>query len=131
MSALMTDTQIGAGGRRAVFDGSAWVSADGQYYWDGAKWLPLEKPDARLPLLNLGIGILIVALVGYLAYTTLATESAFTIGFYVGVIAFFGVLLVVFRFAGRWGWFGMVIRGLCVFLAVLKVLSLIAHPPPA
>ena len=40
-------------------------------------------------------------------------------------------LFVVFRFVGRWACFGVVIRGLCVILAVLKVLTLIAHPPPA
>ena len=72
-----------------------------------------------------------LTVIGYVVYTTLVTESAYTIGFYVGVIAFFAVLFVVFRFVGRWACFGIVIRGVCVLLAVLKVLTLVAHPPPA
>ena len=125
------DAQIGPDGRPAVFEGGAWVSQDRRFWWNGAAWLPLKKAGAGIPLANLGIGLLFLAIIGYVAYTTLATESAYTIGFYVGVIAFFAVLFVVFRFVGRWGCFGILIRGVCVFLAVLKILTLIAHPPPA
>jgi len=125
------ETQLGPDGRPAVFEGGAWVSQDRRFWWDGAAWLPLKRPGAGIPLVKIGMGLLLLAMIGYVAYTTLATESAYTIGFYVGVIAFFAVLFVAFRFAGRWGWLGLAIRVVCVALAALKVLTLIAHPPPA
>jgi hypothetical protein len=31
----------------------------------------------------------------------------------------------------RWGWFGAVVRVLCVGLALLKIITLIVHPPGA
>jgi len=125
------DTQLGPDGRPAVFEGDAWVSQDRRFWWNGAAWLPLKRAGAAIPLVNIGIVLLILAIIGYVAYTMLATESAFTVGFYVGVIAFFGVVFLVFRFVGRWGWFGIPIRVVCVALALLKVVTLIAHPPPA
>lgn len=131
MSVLAMDTPIGPDGLPAVFEGGAWVSHDRRFWWNGAAWFPLKKAGAGSPLVNLGIGLLFLAIIGYVAYTTLATESAYTVGFYLGVTAFFAVLFVVFRFVGRWGCFGILIRGVCVFLAVLKILTLIAHPPPA
>jgi hypothetical protein len=125
------ETQPGPDGRPAVFEGGAWVSQDRRFWWDGAAWLPLKRAGSGIPLVKIVMGLLLLALVGYVAYTTLVTESAYTIGFYVGVIAFFAVLFVVFRFVGRWGCFGIAIRFVCVALALLKVLTLIAHPPPA
>jgi hypothetical protein len=120
---------LGPDGRPAVYEGGAWVSQDRRYFWNGAAWLPAKRAGG--PLINIGIGLLFLAIIGYAAYTTLATQSAYTIGFYVGVIAFFAALFVVFRFVGRWACFGIVIRGVCVILAVLKILTLIAHAPPA
>ena len=32
--------------------------------------------------------------------------DSFTIGFYAGNLAYLGVLALVFRFVGRWGWVG-------------------------
>jgi hypothetical protein len=82
-------------------------------------------------LVRIGAGVVLLALLGYAVYTTVATRSEYTIGYYVGVALFFGILLAIFRFAGRWGCFGIVIRAGCVGLALLRVLTLLAHPPPS
>jgi len=125
------DSPLGPDGRPAVFDGGAWITQDRRYWWNGAAWVPLQPACAGFPLVNIGIGIVFVAIAGYVVYSLLATESAYTIGFYIGVIAFFGILVAVYRFAGRWGWFGILVRAVSVALGLLKVLTLIAHPPPA
>lgn len=124
------DSGFGPDGMPAVFEGGVWRSHDGSFWWNGETWMPAQKAPAGPWLVKLGTGIVLVALLGYAVYTTLATQSAFAIGYYVGVFAFFAILVAIFRFAGRWGWFGVVIRAGCVLLAVLKVLTLIAHPPP-
>jgi hypothetical protein len=46
-------------------------------------------------------------------------------------LLFFVVLVVIFRFVGRWGWIGLVIRIFCAALVALRILTLIAHPPIA
>lgn len=56
--------------------------------------------------------------------------DAYAIGYYVGALVFFLVLAGVFWFAGRWGWIGIIIRAICVGLALLKALSMLAHPGP-
>src|SRR5205807_2283637 len=38
---------FGPDGRPAQFDGTAWVSADGTEFWDGAAWQPIRRPKAR------------------------------------------------------------------------------------
>ena len=38
---------MGPDGQPATFDGSAWVSRDGRYFWNGAAWLPARKPAWR------------------------------------------------------------------------------------
>ena len=126
----MNDTQLGPDGRPALFESGIWLSQDRRFWWNGAAWLPVRRSGTGFPFANVGLGLLFVAIIGYVAYTTLATESAYTIGFYVGVFAFFAVLFVVFRFAGRWGWLGTIVRVITVALALLKILTLIAHPPP-
>ena len=76
------------------------------------------------------VGWYLLALLGYAVYATVATQSEYAVGYWVGVAAFFGVLLAIYRLAGRWGWFGIVIRAGCGLLALVKILTLIAHPPP-
>ena len=39
--------------------------------------------------------------------------STFTAGFYLGNLAYLGVVALAFWFAGRWGWIGMLIRIVC------------------
>jgi hypothetical protein len=123
-------TEIGPDGRPAVFEGGVWMSQDRRFRWNGAAWLPVKGPGASPWLMQIGVGLLFLALIGYAVYTMVTTESAFVLGYYVGVILFFAILIAIYRYAGRWGWFGIVVRAGCGVLAVLKVLTLIAHPPP-
>lgn len=74
--------------------------------------------------------LIFIALIGYVVYTTVTTQSEFALGYYVGLVVFFAVLIVTFRFVGRWGCLGTAIRAGCGALAVLKILTLVAHPPP-
>jgi len=51
--------------------------------------------------------------------------DAFSAGFVFGVLAYFAVLGAVYWFVGRLGWFGMLIRAVAVFLAIIRVLALL------
>ncbi len=51
--------------------------------------------------------------------------DAYNAGFAVGLLAYFAVLAAVYWFAGRLGWFGILIRAVVVFLAILRVLALL------
>jgi hypothetical protein len=125
------DAPVGPDGLPAVFDAGAWRSHDRRFWWNGAAWVPTKKSGAGLPLVKIGTIVILVALLGYAVYSTITTNSEFAVGYYVGVVVFFAVLFAIYRIAGRWGWFGIVIRAGCFFLALLKVLTLIAHRPPA
>jgi hypothetical protein len=127
---LAMDSPVGPDGLPAVFDGGAWHSHDGRFWWNGAAWVPVKSSASGPWLVKIGAGVILLALLGYVVWTTLATESEFALGYLVGVIVFFAILFAIYRFAGRWGWFGVVIRVGVGFLAVLKILTLIAHPPP-
>lgn len=122
---------IGPDGLPALFENGAWVSSNRSYWWNGVAWVPIRKAGRELPFVKVGLAIVFVAVLGYALYTTFTTESAYTIGYFVGVFAFFAVLFLIYRFVGRWGLFGIVIRVLCAALGLLKILTLIAHPPPA
>jgi len=50
----------------------------------------------------------------------------FTVGFYLGNLAYLGVLALVFWFVGRWGWVGVIIRIVCAALFIIRVVSLLA-----
>ena len=52
--------------------------------------------------------------------------DTFTIGFYIGNLAYLGVLALVFWFVGRWAWVGLLIRIVCVALFLIRVVSLLA-----
>jgi hypothetical protein len=128
----MTSMQVGPDGYPAVFDGGTWFSHDRSLRWNGVDWVPAtKKPTAGPWLVRIGAGIVLLALLGYAVYTTVASNSEFAIGYYIGAVIFFAILFAIYRFAGRWGWFGIVIRGACFLLAALKILTLITHPPPA
>jgi hypothetical protein len=58
-------------------------------------------------------------------------DAAYVTGFYVGVFAFFLVLVGIWWLSGRLGWFGGVIRFVVVGLAILKVVSLLTTPLPS
>jgi len=89
------------------------------------------KPRETMSASHIGFAVVFVAVIGYAVYTMVSTDSALALGVYFGAIAFFGVLFIVFLVAGRWGWFGSVARVLCVGLALLKIITLIVHPPAA
>jgi hypothetical protein len=126
------ETPVGPDGLPAVFEGGAWHSHDRSFRWNGAAWVPSAKPSvAGQWLVRAGTVFFLVALLGYAIYTTVASNSEFAVGYYVGAIIFFAILLVIYRFVGRWGAFGMVIRAGCFLLALLKVLTLVTHHPPA
>ncbi|HEY6114979.1 MAG TPA: hypothetical protein VI172_03385 [Candidatus Dormibacteraeota bacterium] len=114
-----------------MFDAGTWYSQDGKFQWDGSAWIRSSKPRETVSPAHIGFAVVFVAVIGYAVYTMVSTDSAFALGVYFGAIAFFGVLLIVFFVAGRWGWFGAVVRVLSVGLALLKIVTLIAHPPSA
>jgi hypothetical protein len=125
------DAPVDPDGLLAVFDGGTWRSHDGSLLWNGAEWVPVKKQPVAGPwLVRIGTSIVLVALLGYAVYTTIATQSEFAVGYYLGIVIFFAVLFAIYRFAGRWGWFGIVIRSGCFLLTALKVLTLLVHRPP-
>ena len=126
------DTPFGPDGLPAVYEGGAWRSHDRSFSWDGMNWVPTPKSSRGRPwLIRLGTVVFMVALLGYAIYTSVASNSEFAVGYYIGAVVFFAILLVVYRFAGRWGWFGILIRAGCFLLALLKALTLVAHHPAA
>ena len=52
---------IGPDGQPPTFNGAAWVSRDGRYWWNGTAWQAAVKPKRRPNLVLIGIGIVIVA----------------------------------------------------------------------
>lgn len=45
------DAMLGPDGQPSRFDGAAWVSADGRYWWNGAAWQPIRRSRGlRLPI---------------------------------------------------------------------------------
>ena len=126
------DTPFGPDGLPAVFEGGTWRSHDGSFSWNGTTWVPTLKPSAAGQwLVRAGTVFFLVALLGYAIYTTVASNSEFAVGYYIGAAAFFAILFVIYRFAGRWGWFGIAIRAGCFLLAALKILTLVSHHPGA
>lgn len=58
--------------------------------------------------------------------------DAFTAGFYLGNVAYLGVLALAFWFVGRWGWFGLLIRiGVAAIFLIRVVTLLTLVSPPA
>jgi hypothetical protein len=55
-----------------------------------------------------------------------STDSAFVSGFWIGNLAFLGVLALIFWFVGRWGWIGLLIRIVCAALFLIRIVNLIA-----
>ena len=59
-----------------------------------------------------------------------SNEDAYGVGFWIGNLLFLGLLALIFRFVGRWGWIGLIIRAICALLFILRVVSLIAFVAP-
>lgn len=120
-------TGIGPDGRPAVFEGGGWVSQDRRFRWNGGVWLPVKSQLVGYWLQRVGVSIVFLALVGYVIVTIATTATVYGIGFYIGVVAFFAMVFVIFRSVGRWGVLGIAIRAASIGLALLKVLTLIAR----
>lgn len=70
-------TEIGPDGQPPKFNGSAWVSQDGRWIWNGVAWQPYVR--RRLPptpaLIGLVIAVLVVA--GFFAYKALKPATPY------------------------------------------------------
>jgi hypothetical protein len=124
------DTPFGPDGLPAVFDGGAWRSHDRRFLWNGAAWVPVKTSATAPWLMKIGTSVVLLALLGFAVYTMIATQSEYTTGYYVGAVVFFAILIAIYRFVRRLGSFGTAIRAGSVLLAVLKILTLLAHRPP-
>ena len=51
---------IGPDGRPASYDGSAYVSSDGRYWWNGVAWMPLQARGFRPSISQVVIGIAVL-----------------------------------------------------------------------
>jgi hypothetical protein len=52
---------VGPDGNAPSFDGAAWISQDGRYWWNGAAWQPIKRRGFRPPIAVAGIVLVIVA----------------------------------------------------------------------
>src|SRR5260370_5386828 len=57
------DAMIGPDGKPPVFDGAAWISQDGRYWWNGAAWQPVKRQGGFHPPIAL-VGIILIVLAG-------------------------------------------------------------------
>jgi hypothetical protein len=61
--------EVGPDGQPPRFDGAAWVSQDGRYWWNGAGWQPVARPKRFRPsVLVIVLAVFIFAAVGYMAF---------------------------------------------------------------
>lgn len=121
------DTPFGPDGLPAVFDTGAWRSHDRRFLWNGEAWVPSKTSAAAPWLIKIGSSVVLLALLGFAVYTMIATQSEYTTGYFVGVVAFFAILVVIYRIVRRLGTFGIGIRAGTILLALLKILTLIAR----
>jgi hypothetical protein len=68
------DFQVGPDGQPPRFDGAAWVSQDGKYFWNGGGWQPIKKPRTRISGLVIALGVLIVAGGAFIVYAVLSPK---------------------------------------------------------
>jgi len=102
------------------------VSDDRRYRWNGVSWTPIQTVSSSGPWLQrAGVVLLVLAVVGYLGYIVVANDEWYSLGFVVGVIAYFAVLLVIYKIAGRGGCFGAAVRVVVIALAVLRVVAML------
>jgi hypothetical protein len=64
--------EVGPDGQPPRFDGAAWVSQDGRYWWNGAGWQPVIRRRGFRPSgLLIVLAVFIFAAVGYIAFDVL------------------------------------------------------------
>ena len=54
--------------------------------------------------------------------------SAYCTGFYLGAFGFVAVFVLIYWFAGKLGWFGILVRIICAIAIAFRVFALLAHP---
>jgi hypothetical protein len=59
----------------------------------------------------------------------MSTSDAYGFGFALGVIGSIAVPALIFWFAGRWGWIGVVVRIVCAAFIGLRIISLLSYLP--
>jgi len=59
------DGIVGPDGRPATFDGAAWISQDGRYWWNGTVWQPVKRSRSLRP--NWFVIAMAVIIVGVVA----------------------------------------------------------------
>jgi hypothetical protein len=126
----MDQAVIGPDGYPAEFRGSAWVSRDGRYFWNGSAWQPVPQQrhfNSPKLIAFLGFALIGVALVFAWPHMGISGDP-YAIGYYVGVVVFFLLMFAIFRFVGRWAVLGLFIRIIVAGLTILKLLNLITHP---
>src|SRR5882672_10411600 len=61
------DALLGPDGQPARFDGAAWVTSDGRYWWNGTAWLPVVRRRSFRPnWFVIGMAVLCVGAVIYI-----------------------------------------------------------------
>ena len=51
--------------------------------------------------------------------------SSFDLGFWVGNGLYLLIFVLIFRFVGRWGWIGLLIRIVCVAFILIRVVAIL------
>ena len=59
---------VGPDGKPPTFDGAAWISQDGRYFWNGAAWQPIKRRGFRLPIALPLIIVVVLAGAWYLLH---------------------------------------------------------------
>lgn len=52
---------VGPDGQPPTFDGAAWVSQDGRYWWNGAAWQPIKRKGFQPPYAVIVIVVVVLA----------------------------------------------------------------------
>jgi len=68
------DAMIGPDGQPPVFDGAAWVSQDGRYWWNGGAWQPIKRQRRFQPPFAL-VGIFLILGAGAWFFVTKVLPS--------------------------------------------------------
>jgi hypothetical protein len=55
-------------GRRPRFDGAAWVSQDGRFWWNGTAWQPIVAPRRRVPWGIIGLIVVSLAIAALIVH---------------------------------------------------------------
>lgn len=58
---------IDPSGRRPRFDGAAWVSQDGRFWWNGAAWQPIIRPR-QVPWGVIGFVVVILVVAAFIIH---------------------------------------------------------------